>query len=215
MSTMTETLKDEALFIPSEDDATSTERTQYIPKVAGEYLGHITEARTLTREFKKDGRTLKARIFKFKVEVAKENEHNTYTLADKDGTTKDVTGEHYVGWTMVADGVFRFLEPRETDTFESNAEGNKRYLMFCQSLGMDIRTEERTVNDKTVTVQVLPDITVEDLNGTPVVAVVGRGQDWVNDEGETRRSWRCKFTKHWKDGKRLAATKGALNDLPF
>ncbi len=212
MSTITETLKDEALFIPSEDTL-STDKPQYIPKVAGEYLGHITDARTLTREFQKDGRTLKARIFNFKVHVAPENKSMTYTLTDKDGSAKDITGEHYVDWTVMADGVFRFLEPKETDTFESNAEGNKRYLMFCQSLGMDIKTEQRTVNGKTVTVQILPDLTVEDLNGRPVVAVVGRGKDWVNDEGETRHSWRCKFTKLWKDGKQLASR--STNDLPF
>ena len=59
-TTMTDTLKhEEALFIPSED----TGHEEYVPKVAGDYHGHITDARTLTREFKKDGRTFKARIF--------------------------------------------------------------------------------------------------------------------------------------------------------
>ena len=205
MSTMTDTLKhEEALFIPGEE----TEE-EYVPKVAGDYLGHITEARTITREFKNDGRTFKARIFNFKVHVAPENVHNTYTLTN--GT--EVTGKHYIDWTVVADGVFRFLEPTDDDKFESNAEGNKRYLRFCQSLGMDIPTENRTVGDKTVKVQVLPDIKEDDLNGTPVVAVVGRGNDWVTDTGETRPSWRCKFTKRWEDGKRLAST--TTDDLPF
>ena len=47
-TTMTDTLKhEEALFIPSED----TEREEYVPKVAGDYHGHITDARSLTREF--------------------------------------------------------------------------------------------------------------------------------------------------------------------
>ena len=208
---MAETLKnDEALFIPSDNGTTETR--EYIPKVQGEYLGHITDARTITREFKKDGRTFKARIFNFKVHVAPENARNTYTITNADGEAREITGEHYVEWTVMADGVFRFLEPTESDTFESNAEGNRRYLMFCQSLGLDVKTEERTVNGKTVRVQLLPDIHVDDLNGRPVIAVVGRGKDWVNDEGETRPSWRCKFTKRWEDGKRLA---GKSNDLPF
>ena len=212
MSTMTETLRDEALFIPSEHD-TSTEKTEYIPKVAGEYLGHITDARTLTREFNKDGRTLKARIFNFKIHVAPENKKNTYTVTDGEGTTREITGEHYADWTVVADGVFRFLEPTTDDTFESNSEGNKRYMMFCQSLGMEIKTEERTVNGNTVKVQVLPDLDETKLNGTPVIAVVGRGKDWVTDEGQTRPSWRCKFTKLWKDGTRLVTRNS--DDLPF
>ena len=211
MSTITETLKnEEALFIPSTN---GSEEQEYIPKVAGEYLGHITDSRTITREFKKDGRNFKARIFNFKVHVAPENSRNTYTTTNTDGSTREITGEHYVEWTVMADGVFRFLEPTsEEDAFESNAEGNRRYLMFCQSLGLDITTEERTVNGKTVKVQLLPDIKENDLNGRPVIAVVGRGKDWVNDEGETRPTWRCKFTKRWEDGKRLA---GNSNDLPF
>ena len=209
---MTDTLKhEEALFIPSED----TEREEYIPKVAGDYHGHITESRSLTREFTKDGRTFKARIFNFKVHVAPENEHNTYTRHSQDGTVIEISGKHYVDWTVVADGVFRFLEPTETDkTFESNAEGNKRYMRFCESLGLTIPTEDRTINGTTVKVQLLPDIKETDLNGTPVVAVVGRGADWVNDTGETRPSWRVKFTKLWKDGKRLS-TITTKDDLPF
>ena len=208
-TTMTDTLKHaEALFIPSED----AEREEYVPKVEGDYLGHITDARSLTREFTKDGRTFKARIFNFKVHVAPENEHNTYTIHGKDGT-REITGKHYVDWTVVADGVFRFLEPTETDKFESNAEGNKRYMRFCESIGLEVPLEERTINGKTVKVQLLPDVKETDLNGTPVVAVVGRGQDWVNDTGETRPSWRVKFTKLWTEGKRLATT--TTDDLPF
>jgi hypothetical protein len=211
MSTMTETLKhEEALFIPSEDTET---RDEYIPMVEGEYLGHITETRSLTREFTKEDRPMKARIFNFKVTVAHENTHHNYTIHRKDGSRKEVTGEHYVGKTIVADGVFRFLEPTDGDKFESNAEGNKRYLMFCQSLGMEIPTEERTINGKTVKVQLLPDVKEDELDGTPVTAVVGRGQDWTDDNGKTRPSWRVKFTKRWEDGKRLAKT--TTNDLPF
>jgi hypothetical protein len=205
MSTMTDTLKnEEALFIPSEE----TEE-EYVPKVAGDYLGHITDARTVTKEFTTKGRTFKARIFNFKVHVAPENVNSTYTLTDG----REITGEHYVDWTVVADGVFRFLEPTGDDEFESNAEGNKRYLRFCQSIGIETPTEERTIGGKTVKVQVLPDVKEGDLNGTPVVAVVGRGQDWVTDTGETRPSWRAKFTKRWEDGKRLATT--TTDDLPF
>ena len=205
MSTMTDTLKnEEALFIPSEE----TEE-EYVPKVAGDYLGHITETRTVTREFTTKGRTFKARIFNFKVNVAPENANTTYTLEGG----REITGEHYVDWTVVADGVFRFLEPTGDDKFESNAEGNKRYLRFCQSIGIEIPTEERTIGGKTVKVQVLPDVKETDLNGTPVIAVVGRGSDWVTDTGETRPSWRAKFTKRWESGKRLATT--TTDDLPF
>ena len=210
MSTMTETLhKEEALFIPSQE----TVREEYIPKVAGEYLGHITEARTVTREFTRENRPMKARIFNFKIRVAAENREQKYTFQDKDGNHRNITGEHFVDWEMVADGVFRYLEPTTEDTFESYAEGNKKYLLFCQSLGLEIPTEERTVNGSTVSVQLLPNIDEKTLDGTPVTAVVGRGKDWVNDKGETVPSWRCKFTKSWTEGKKLARTN--IDDLPF
>jgi hypothetical protein len=89
MSTMTETLKhEEALFIPSEDG--TTDRDTYVPKVAGDYLGHITDTRTITREFTQDGRTFKARIFNFKVHVAPENSRQKYHTVDSEGTTKEL-----------------------------------------------------------------------------------------------------------------------------
>ena len=211
MSTMTETLKhEEALFIPSEDGEA---RDEYVPMVEGEYLGHIKGTRTLTREFTKEGRPMKARIFNFKVTIAPENSTNHYTVHRNGHDPKKVTGEHYVGKDVVADGVFRFLEPIDGDEFESNAEGNKRYLMFCQSIGLEIPSEERTVNGKTVKVQLLPDVKEADLDGTPVTAVIGRGPDWTDDQGKNRPSWKVKFTKLWQDGKRLATT--TTDDLPF
>ena len=209
MSTMTETLHEEALFIPTDD----TTRT-HTPKVEGDYLGHITDTTTLVREFKtSDGRDVKARIFNYKVEVAHENATREYTFTDHNGTQHTTSGEPYVGWTVSARGVFRFLEPGEGDTFESNSENNVAYLRFCQALGMTIETTQREVNGKTIDVQVLPTLTEHDINGRPVIAVVGRDKDWVNDEGETMPSFRAKFVKLWKEGKALATT--TKHDLPF
>jgi len=210
MSTMTETLRhEEALFIPSDD----TTRT-HVPKVEGDYLGHITETRTLVREFKtNDGRNVKARIFNYKVEVAQENATREYKFTDREGTDHTTTGEPYVGWTVSGRGIFRFLEPGDGDTFESNSENNVAYLRFCQALGLTIETTRREINGKTIDVQVLPTLEESDINGRPVIAVVGRDKDWVNDDGDTMPSFKVKFVKHWKDGKRLANT--TTNDLPF
>jgi hypothetical protein len=209
MSTMTETLKhEEALFIPSDTDT-----TDYIPKVAGEYLGHIKEATTLTREFKgSDGRLHKALIFNFKVLVAPENTRNTYEYIHN-GETRTTNGKPYVDTEFRADGVFRFLEPTDGDKFESNAEGNRRYMRFCETVGVDIKTEDRTVNGKTLKVQILPKLETKDIEGMPIVAVVERGKDWVNEDGETRPSWKVKYVKTWEDGKRLATA--TADDLPF
>ena len=210
MSTITETLKhEEALFIPSDD----TTRT-HTPKVEGDYLGHITDTKTLVREFKtNDGRNVKARIFNYKVEVAHENATREYTFTDRNGTEQTTNGEPYVGWTVSARGIFRFLEPVDGDTFESNSENNVAYLRFCQALGLTIETTRREVNGKTLDVQVLPTLTESDIDGRPVIAVVGRDKDWTNDDGETMPSFRVKYVKLWTEGKLLAPT--TTNDLPF
>ena len=210
MSTMTETLRhEEALFIPTDD----TTRT-HTPKVEGDYLGHITETRTLVREFKtNEGRNVKARIFNYKVLVAPENTHKSYTFTDREGTEHTTTGEPYVGWTVSGKGIFRFLEPEEGDTFESNSENNVAYLRFCHALGLTIETTKREINGKTLDVQVLPTLEESDVNGRPVVAVVGRDKDWINDDGEKMPSFKVKFVKLWKDGKLLKTT--SHDDLPF
>jgi len=210
MSTVNEAMADEALFIPSEDAVSTNEHTSKYPPsvVEGEYLGHIVEARNITREFAKDGNQVKATIFNFKVKVAKENTVNSYNVKGR-----DVNGAEYTDKHIMADGVFRFLEPKDGDDFMSNAEGNKRYLMFCQSLGMEIPTHERTINGKTVKVQSLPDVGINDLNGTPVIAVVGKGKPWTDDTGQERPSWKVKFTKHWKDGEKITIVN--TDDLPF
>ena len=214
MATMTETLRnEEALFVPSNNTTNgTTDKPKYTPKVAGEYLGHIKDSRTTVTEWtdKLTGNMLKARIYNFKVHVAPENSALTYTYTDRDGHDHTTTGEPFVGWSVIGDGVFRFLEPVVGDTFVSNSAGNDRYLRFCQALGVTIETVQREVGGKTLDVQLLPTLEPKDIDGLPVIAVVNRHkEDWINDEGKAMPQWRCKFIKTWTDGKRLDL------DLPF
>ena len=52
MSTMNETMSDEALFIPSDDTESTESVSKYPPSLTeGNYLGHIVDASTITREF--------------------------------------------------------------------------------------------------------------------------------------------------------------------
>ena len=214
MSTMNETLNQEALFIPSDDTTTTANRPKYRAKQAGEYLGHITKVRTETKEWtdNKTGDNYSACIYNFKVHVAPENSSMTY-LATRNGKQETHDGEDYVGWPILANGVFRFLEPNKdgTDTFVSNASGNDGYLRFCQAIGVSVETTPREVNGKTVDVSVIPILEEKDIAGAPVTAVVGRHKDdWVNKEGKTVPQYRVKFVKAWTDGKRLVT-----DDLPF
>ena len=215
MSTMNETLNQEALFIPSDDATKTAPRTTYRAKTAGEYLGHITKVRTTVTEWtdKKTGDPYAACIYNFKVHVAPENKTMTYTTTNRDGHQETYDGEDYVGWPIVANGVFRFLEPNKdgTDTFISNASGNDGYLRFCEAIGVSVETTPREVNGKTVDVSVIPILEAKDITGAPVTAVVGRHKDdWVNKEGKTVPQYRVKFVKALTDGKRLVT-----DDLPF
>jgi len=216
MSTMNDTLeKEEALFIPSDDTTTTAHKPKYRARTAGEYLGHIIKVRTEVKEWpdKKTGDNHSACIYNFKVLVAPENSSMTYTTTHRDGHQETHNGEDYVDWPIMANGVFRFLEPNKdgTDTFVSNASGNDGYLRFCETIGVSVETTPREINGKTVDVSVIPILEEKDITGAPVTAVVGRHKDdWVNKEGVTVPQYRVKFVKAWTDGKRLVT-----DDLPF
>ena len=78
---------------------------------------------------------------------------------------------------------------------------------------MTIETARRELHGKSIDVQVLPNLETTDIEGRPVIALVGRDKDWVNNDGDTMPSYRVKYVKLWKEGKRLSHT--STNDLPF
>ena len=225
MSTITETLKEEALFIPTDNTTNGTTETEreYTPKTAGRYLGHILTAEmTKDKPFdevdpktrQKTGRKLKARFFNLRVRVAPETADLTFTHHGDDGTETTHTGANYVGWE-VKGGIPRYLEPnREAgDIFDANPGGNEDYLELCGVLGVQPETREINSNGTTVTAHILPMLEAKDAIGRPVTAIVGRTKDWVNDEGKTVRAYKVKKVNEWKDGKRLSTT--ATDDIPF
>tara|TARA_R100000808_G_C2142869_1_gene150657 strand:- start:202 stop:846 length:645 start_codon:yes stop_codon:yes gene_type:complete len=214
MSTITDTLNDETLFIPGDD--TATDKPKFIPKAEGEYLGHIVSARTTTREWtdKTSGQNFKACIYNFKVRVAPENKEKSFTYS-RNGVKHTTDGEPYVGWEVVSKGIFRFLEPDTTkgDTFVSNATANDRYMRFCQALKIDATTSEREVDGKTVNVQVMPTLTEKDIEGLPVTAIVGREkEDWMDSEGNMRPDYKIRWVQVWENGTKLTT---GNDDLPF
>ena len=52
---------------------------------------------------------------------------------------------------------------------------------------------------------------MEELVGTPVSAVVGKGKTWTDSDGNERTPWVAKFIRPWKDGKK----KEMDNEIPF
>ena len=223
MSTMTETLKQEALFIPSEETRNGhRETTGKNERVPGEYLGHITEVRITEgslfderdRSGKLTGRKVKAVWHNFNVLVAPENATQTYSRKDREGNEHTHTGEDYIGWAIQAHGVPRFLEPTSDDDFDSNATGNFNYMILCETLGVHGELVERERDGKLTKVESLPILTETDLLGLPVTAVVDRGRDYVKD-GVTQIKYVAKFVKTWDDGTRLTTTTTTTDDIPF
>tara|TARA_R100001530_G_scaffold20569_3_gene17127 strand:+ start:620 stop:1264 length:645 start_codon:yes stop_codon:yes gene_type:complete len=214
MSTTEEVLSEVSTFF---EDTTKTTNTNGEVKraglVEGEYLGHIVNARSIVRPVL--GK-FQARIYNFDVIVADENRGMTYQYEDITGKHIEISGEQFVDKKLMAKGVFKFLDPQDGDTFEGNPTENRKYLLFCETLGVHAEEETRTIDGKETTVKLLPTLTEEQMLGRPVTAVLKKVKDkWVNNKGETMHySWRVSFVKPWTQGsvKTMEVNK---DDLPF
>ena len=190
MTKAEELFGDEILFVA--DSSQKQQNSDWKrPLTKGEYLGHIKDVST--REVSFNG--YKATVYNYWVEVAKENEKMNYSFQ---GEFYD--GSDYVGRNIKGLGVFKFLTPKEGDDFEANPSGNDKYLLFCKSIGVEIKKEERDMGGKKVTVEIMPSLSEDDINGRPVTAVVGRGKPYTNKNGKEIKPWQAKFVKSWDEG---------------
>ena len=209
MSDMEELFAGDSLFI--EDTEKKNSKPKWTPMVSGEYLGWVTDIEERIVDVKQ---TYKAKVFNYKFKISPDNKQNTYSIpqsAEYGGGTKEVNGSAYEGKVLKASGIFKFLEPKDGDTFQSNPEGNRSYSMLCQTLGLEIKEVETEVSGEMKKCKVLPDIKKEHLEGFPATAVVGPGKPWTNSSGEKRRSWEVKFIKKWDGGTKLEDK----SDVPF
>ena len=190
MAKAEELFGDEILFV-ADNSKKQQDGDWKRPLNEGEYLGHIKDVST--REVSFNG--YKATVYNYWVEVAKENEKMNYSFQ---GEFYD--GSDYVGRNIKGLGVFKFLTPKEGDDFEANPSGNDKYLLFCKSIGVEIKKEERDMGGKKVTVEIMPSLSEEDINGRPVTAVVGRGKPYTNKNGKEIKPWQAKFVKSWDEG---------------
>ena len=161
------------------------------PLTEGEYLGHLKDVSTREVSFK----GYKAIVYNYWVEVAKENSKMQYTFRDE-----CYDGGEYVGRNLKGLGVFKFLSPKKGDDFEANPSGNDKYLLFCKSIGAEVKKEERDIDGKKVTVEIMPSLSEDDINGRPITAVVGRGKPYKNKDGKEIKPWQAKFVKAWDEG---------------
>ena len=190
MAKAEELFGDEILFV-ADNSKKQQDGDWKRPLNEGEYLGHIKDVST--REVSFNG--YKATVYNYWVEVAKENEKMNYSFQ---GEFYD--GSDYVGRNIKGLGVFKFLTPKEGDDFEANPSGNDKYLLFCKSIGVEIKKEERDMGGKKVTVEIMPSLSEDDINGRPVTAVVGRGKPYTNKNGKEIKPWQAKFVKSWDEG---------------
>jgi hypothetical protein len=195
----------ESFFIPTNDGSKEKKKSDFVPNVDGEFLGHLQESECKEVSWERDGKKFKAIVYNYQFVVDNSNSINVYKLNNGD----TVKGEEYSGRSYRSNGIFRFLEPKEGDDFVSNAEGNKQYLWFCQTLNVEIPRKVVQIKGQDVEVQVLPQLQAKDINGKPAIAVIGKGKSYKNKEGQDRTPFIVKFVKTWKDG----VIKDA--DIPF
>ena len=190
---------------------TPKDKKENVPFTKGEYLGHITKAESKVLDVQ--GK-YKARLYSFTFEVDDANKSQTFTYEDITGNPKETDGSVYVGKIFFG-RVWRFLEPKEGDDFESNSSGNNGYLRFCETIGIECPKETKNIDGQDIEVQLLPNLSSNDLLGQPVTAVVDLGKPWTNKEGERKQYYECKFCKTWKDGKKKTITGGKSDAIPF
>ena len=192
----------ESFFVPGEE--TDKPKHKNAPNVRGEFYGHMQEASTREVSWAKDGKIFKALVYNYDFVVDAKNSEQSY-----EGTNGTHKGEQYVGRTYRSNGVFRFLEPKKGDDFVSNSTGNKRYFQFCETIGIEIPRKVVKIKGQDVEVQVLPPLKANDINGTPVMALIDAGKPYKNKDGEERTPYVVKFVKQWEGGVKKDA------ELPF
>ena len=74
-------------------------------------------------------------------------------------------------------------------------------------------TDEKIPED--IEVQLLPNLTTDDILGQPIIAFVDKGKPFTDKEGKTRQFFECKFCKKWDGGKRKDISTGGKNEIPF
>ena len=215
MAKVTDDLFDKAMnetsfALPDSSGKRSTKNSGKTPLVSGDYLGHIVQVNSKVVDVLKG--KYKARVYDYFVEVAPENVENkyTYTRYDDDKVV-DTDGSAYIGYKFKG-SIFKYLEPGKDDKFEARSEFNKYYLWFCEACGIECPTVTTKIDGEEMEVKSLPVINMEELVGTPVQAVIGKGKTWVDSDGKERTPWIVKFVRNWKNGKKKEI---GDEDIPF
>ena len=188
-------------------------KEKWVPFSEGDYLGHIAEVDSIVVDVKRDG-NFRARLYTYTIIVAPENNIMQYKYRDIKGDEKVRDGSCYSG-RKIKGKLWRFLEPQEGDTFDSNSGGNKNFMRFCETIGVETLTEKKKVDGKEVELKMLPNLTTEDMINKPVCAFVAKGRPYKDKHGKTRSYYDAKFIKEWKEGKKKEVGRIKEDEIPF
>ena len=200
---------EQSFFVPGK----KKEKKDYKPFAKGEYFGHIIECESKVVDVK--GGQHRARLYTYVFEASEENKDTTFKYENINVDMEETKGDCYVG-SKFRGKVWRFLEPNAKlkDTFESNPEGNAGYVRFCDTIGLECPVEKREVDGNEIEVQLLPNLTSDDMLGKPGIAFVDKGRPWINKEGEKKQYWDAKWINKWPEGKEKTIS-GASDEIPF
>ena len=181
-------------------EASKKNEEKWVPFNEGQYYGHIVDVESRIVDVQEKYR---ARVYNYLLKVAPKNGDLNYPWIDEEGKQKKQSGKAYVGRTIRARGVFRFLEPGNADPFEANPEGNKSYYYFCQAIGLECKDVTKEIDGEQVTFKELPNLTTDKMEGQPVIGVCGHGKPYINKDNKEVTPFQVKFVKEWPKGRVL------------
>ena len=200
----------ESYFVPG----TEKKNSNVAPNVRGEFYGHLQNATMKEVSWARDGKKYKAVVYNYEFLIDKANESQSYEYTSyKDDKAMTASGKDYIGRSYRSGGIFRFLEPEEGDDFVSNAEGNKSYFRFCETLNIDIEKKVVQMDGQDVEVKVLPSLSTSEINGKPAIAIIDKGKPYTTQDGKERTPYLVKFIKAWEGGE--AKSMEAGDAIPF
>lgn len=203
MATINEVPVQSHSYVPIED----TERKKGI--VSDWYPCHVTKVEVDRRKVK----SYEATIYNLTCTVAPECATKQFETVNIQGEKVSFTGDSYVGRKFRSIGVFNFMSPEESDTFEANPSGNVGYMKLCKAFNVEMPSTVVHIDGKPTEVLTLPELTKSDLLGKPVMAFLAKSKPWIGRDGKERRSFEVKAFKTWETGQ---PTQVAVEDeIPF
>ena len=181
-------------------DPKENTRVSLIPKQL--YPMHIKKVQTREVDVKSK---YKAKVYNIVYEIAEECSKHKYNTE-----SGEINGSSFVGKEVYANGIFMFLNPKPTDTFESNNGANERYLRFCETIRVDCPEIEVEIDGEKRMVKQFPELTEHEMKGKPILGFIDI-VEYIKD-GETRIAHKVMDFAAWTDGK---VKDFELDDLPF